>query len=109
ASLGSASEDIRSASVWYLIRGYATDPTAMGDVVKSTLAEPRAEISSNREDFGREILRRMLGGEKKDDPRWLKFLESVEADDLLQGRDYALQFLTDEEYRILYNRCEIQS
>ena len=109
ASLGSASEDIRSASVWCLIRGYAPDPTSIGQVLKNTLAEPRSELSSNREDFGREILKRMLGGEKKDDPRWLKFLESEEADGLLQGKDHALQYLTDEEYRIRYNRCEVQS
>ena len=109
SSLGSASEDIRSASTWSLIQKYAPDPAAIGDVVKNALAEPRSELSSNREDFGREILRRMLGGEKKDDPRWLKFLQSEEADSLFQGNDHALQYLTDDEYTVRYNRCEIQS
>ncbi len=109
SSLGSLSEEIRSASLWFLVRGYAGDPTRIGDVVKEALAEPRAELSSNREDFGRELLRRMLGGERRDDPRWLKFLESEEADALLQGDDPALQYLTDAEYAIRYNRCEVQS
>jgi TonB family protein len=109
SSLSSSSEDIRSASVWFLVRGYAIEPSSMGQVVKDTLAKPRKEISSNREDFGRELLRRMTGGEKKDDARWLKFLESTEADDLLQGQEAAFQYLTDEEYRVRYNRCEVQS
>jgi hypothetical protein len=109
SSLGAPSEDIRSASVWFLVRGYAPDPAAMGEVVKNALAVLRGELSSDREDFGRELLRRMLGGEKKDDPRWRKFLETEEADDLLQGRDHALQYLTDEEYRVRYNRCEVQT
>lgn len=109
SSLGSSSEDIRSASVWFLVRGYAAEPSLMGEVVKDTLAKPREELSSNREDFGRELLRRMTGGEKKDDHRWLKFLETTEADDLLQGQDLVLQFLTDAEYGIRYNRCEVQS
>jgi Gram-negative bacterial TonB protein C-terminal len=108
ASLGSQSEDIRSASVWFLVRGYAVDPKAIGDAVQTELAKA-TEVSSHREDFGREILRRMLGGEKKNDPRWLKFLESTDADELFQANDPALQFLTDEEYAVRYNRCEIQS
>jgi TonB family protein len=108
SSLGSPSEDIRSASVWFLIRGYASEPSLMGEVVKDALAKPREELSSNREDFGRELLRRMLGGEKKDDPRWLRFLESTEADDLVEG-EVVLQYLTDDEYGIRYNRCEVQS
>jgi TonB family protein len=51
----------------------------------------------------------MLGGEVKDDARWLKFLESKEADDLLPGRTRALQYLTDAEYTVRHNRCEVQS
>ena len=109
SSLGSASEDIRSASVWFLVSGYAPEPSSMGEVVKSTLAKPRGELSSDREDFGRELLLRMLGGEKKDAPRWLKFLESNDADALLQGKDSVFGYLTDEEYRVRYNRCEVQS
>lgn len=109
SSLGSSSEGIRSASVWFLVRGYAVEPSLLGEVVKDTLAKPRDELFSNREDFGRELLRRMTGGEKKDDDRWLKFLETTEADDLLQGQDLVLPYLTDAEYGVRYNRCEVQS
>jgi TonB family protein len=108
SSLSSPSEDTRSASVWFLVRGYAGEPSLMGEVVKDALAKPREELSSNREDFGRELLRRMAGAEKKDDPRWLQFLESREADDLVEG-EVVLQYLTDNEYAIRYNRCEVQS
>jgi len=109
SSLGSRSEDIRAASAWYLVRGNATNPSSMDDAVKNRLAEHDSELSSDRVDFGVELLRRMLGGERKDDPRWLKFLESSEADGLLRGETLALQYLTDAEYLVRYNRCEVQS
>jgi hypothetical protein len=109
SSLGAPSEDIRSASLWFLVRGYSPDPSALSELVKSALAVPRTDLSSDREDFGRELLRRMLGGERNGDGRWLKFLDSEEADELLQGRDHALQYLTDDEYRVRYTRCEVQT
>lgn len=108
ASLDSTSEDIRSASVWFLVRSYAIDPAAMQDLVKAKLGEARTEQSSHREDFGRELLRRMLGGEKKDDSRWREYLATDEADRLFAGQTAVLQYLTDEEYRVRYNRCEVQ-
>jgi Arc/MetJ family transcription regulator len=109
ASLDTGAEAIRSASVWYLIGGYAADPAAIAPVIREKLAVPRGELSSNREDFGRELLRRMLGGEKKNDERWLKFLADDEADGLLGDSEATLQFLTDEEYAVRYNRCEVRS
>jgi hypothetical protein len=109
SSLGAPSEDIRSSSLWFLVYGYAPDPSALSELVKSALAVPRAELSSDREDFGRELLRRMLGRERNGDARWLKFLNTEEADELLQGRDHALQYLTDDEYRVRYTRCEVQT
>lgn len=109
SSLGAPSEDIRAASVWYLIRGYATAPEALPPAVVETLAQPAVELSTNREDFGRELLRRMTGGEKKDDPRWLKFLETDEGSRLFTGNNDALQYVTDAEYELLYTRCALQS
>ncbi|HET8774167.1 MAG TPA: energy transducer TonB [Thermoanaerobaculia bacterium] len=108
SSLGAPSEDIRTASIWYLIRGYATAPEALPPAVVETLAQPAGELSTNREDFGREILRRMTGGEKKDDPRWLKLLETDEGSRLFTGNDDALQYVTDAEYELLYTRCALQ-
>jgi TonB family protein len=109
ASLDSRSEDIRAASVWFVVNGYAMDPESVPDAVRAALAGPRPELSSDREDFGRELLLRMLGGEKKDDPRWQRFLESDESDQLLTATSEALQYLTDREYALRYARCEVQS
>jgi TonB family protein len=81
----------------------------MAPVVKEKLAAPRGELSSNREDFGRELLRRMLGGERKNDERWLKFLAGDEADALLGDDEATLQYLTDEEYAVHYDRCRIRT
>jgi TonB family protein len=109
ASLDIDAEAIRSASVWYVIGGYGVDPAAIPAAVREKLTVPRGELSSNREDFGRELLRRMLGGEKKNDERWLKFLAGEEADALLGNQEATLQYLTDEEYAVRYNRCEVRS
>jgi TonB family protein len=108
ASLGSPSEDIQATSVWFLVRSYDIDPKQIPDVVQGKINEERGELSSDRVDFGIELLRRMLGAEKKGSERWLKFLDTDEADRLLRGETVALQYLTDEEYRVRFNRCEIQ-
>ena len=107
-SLDAEHEGIRSASIWYLVRGYAPDPSSLHALIIEKLKTARPELSSDREDFGRELLRRMLGGDRVNDPRWLKFLASEEADALLAGDTAALQYLTDDEYAIRYNRCEVQ-
>jgi protein TonB len=109
ASLTTKSEEIRTASLWFLVRGYAVDPTRIPDVVKEKIVAERSELSSNREDFGLELLRRMLGAERKDSPRWLAFLDTDEADQLIgRSEEPMFQYLTDEEYRVRYNRCELQ-
>jgi len=109
ASLTVSSEETRATSLWYLVRSYAMDPQQISALVRDKINAERPELSSNREDFGIELLRRMLGGEKKDSPRWLKYLESDEADALMGHVENAvLQWLTDEEYRVRYNRCEVQ-
>lgn len=76
ASVDMADAAIRDASIWYLVRGYAQDPAAIHDPLRAALLAPRAEAAADREDFGRELLRRMLGEERKDNERWLKFLRS---------------------------------
>ena len=110
ASIDMADADIRDTSVWYLVRGYARDPAAIHDPLRAALLAPRAEAAADREDFGRELLRRMLGEERKDNDRWLKFLATDEADRLLQNEsESVLQYLTDAEYRTRHNRCAVQS
>lgn len=109
-SLAMSDDEIRSSSIWYLVRGFAEDPSAIKDPLRAAVLEPRTELGSNREDFGRELLHRMLGAPRNDDDRWLKFLTTDEADKLLENEsESVLQYLTDAEYRTRHNRCAIQS
>jgi len=110
ASVDMTDAEIRDTSIWYLVRGYAQDPASIHDPLRAALLAPRAEAAADREDFGRELLRRMLGEERRDNDRWMKFLATDEADRLLQREsESVLQYLTDAEYRTRQNRCVIQS
>jgi TonB family protein len=108
ASLNMPVEDIRTASVWYLVRSYAPDPTLIDENVRSMLAAP-AEEPSAREAFGRELLRRMLGAERKDDPRWLEWLQNAEADPLLGDDEALFAYFTDKEFQVRKNHCGIEA
>ncbi len=74
AAVRSSNEQIRLASIRYLVNGDGEDPSKIRDPLRAGLLEPRTETASDLEDFGRELLRRMLGAERKDDERWLKWL-----------------------------------
>ncbi len=104
ASLNMPVEEIRVASVWYLIRSYLPDPSMIDENVRSALSAPREEASM-REAFGRELLRRMLGAERKDDPRWLDWLQSAEADPLLGNDESLFQYFTEKEFLVRKNHC----
>jgi TonB family protein len=106
ASLNMPVEDIRTASIWYLVRSYVPDPTMIHENVRAVLAAP-AEEPSTREAFGRELLRRMLGGERKDDPRWLLWLQSAEADPLLGDDEALFEYFTDKEFAARKNHCGV--
>jgi TonB family protein len=108
ASLNATSEEIRTASVWYLVRSYTPDPTLIHEHVRVALGTP-AEEASAREAFGRELLRRMLGSEKKDDPRWLEWLQTNEADPLVGSDDSIFQYFTDKEFIVRKNHCGVAS
>jgi len=108
ASLNMPVEDIRTASVWYLVRLYVPDPTLIHESVRAVLAAPKEEAST-REAFGRELLRRMLGAERKDDPRWLEWLQTAEADPLLGNDEALFLYFTDKEFQVRKNHCGIAS
>jgi hypothetical protein len=80
AALDSPAEDIRQEAARYLVRGYAADPMPLNASVRSAVVADRTEAGSNREDFARELLRRMLGKEPSNTERWLMWLWSEEAD-----------------------------
>jgi hypothetical protein len=105
-SLNLPAEDIRTASVWYLVRSYVPDPTQIHEKVRAALTAP-AEQASTREAFGRELLRRMLGAERTDDPRWLEWLQTNEADPLLGDDEALFQYFTDKEFQVRKNHCGI--
>jgi TonB family protein len=106
ASLNMPVEDIRAASVWYLVRSYVADPTLIQENVRAALAAPTEEAST-REAFGRELLRRMLGAERKDDARWLEWLQTAEADPLLGNDEALFQYFTDNEFQVRKNHCGV--
>ena len=108
ASLNMPVEDIRTASVWYLVRAYLPDPSLIHENVRAVLAAPKEEAST-REAFGRELLRRMLGAERKDDPRWLEWLQTAEADPLIGNDDALFQYFTDKEFIARKNHCGVVS
>lgn len=108
ASLNMPVEDMRTASVWYLVRSYVPDPSLIHENVRAALAAPTEE-ASRREAFGRELLRRMLGAERKDDPRWIDWLQTTEADPLLGDDESLFAYFTDKEFRARKNHCGIAS
>lgn len=104
ASLTSPAEPMRYHSLYYLVHGYAPDPSKLPAELHDAI-KPRTEASSNREDFARVLLARMLGAERQDEPRWTEWLETAEAGELLGSDDRVLQYLSDAEYAVLHNRC----
>jgi hypothetical protein len=106
-SCDSDSEEIRSASIWYIARGYAVEPAAIPNEVRAALGSP-AQTASDREAFGRELIRRMLGGKPEERERWNDWLRSREADELLSHIDDAVYaYLTDREFAIRKTQCSM--
>jgi TonB family protein len=108
-SLDSSDEAIRRRSLRYLIAGFAADPTKIANVLRERLLAPRDEQGSDEENFARELLRRMLGAERKENPRWMAWLDTPEGDEFLGGDQTVMQYLTDAEYSIRRGRCFVQS
>ncbi|HEY2091903.1 MAG TPA: energy transducer TonB [Thermoanaerobaculia bacterium] len=99
------SEEMRNATVWYCVRVYAKNPDGLPEVVRAAFSDPK-ETPSDREAFGRELVRRMSGGDKKEDPRWLAWLDTKEADDLLAYNEpNVFALLTDHEFALRKNHC----
>ena len=105
AALGAPSEQIRTDSVWYLVRAYALDPKLIPARIREVLAAPGEP--SLREAFGRELVARMLGGERKDDSRFLDWLKSEEADALIGSESALFEYFTEQEFIVRQNHCDI--
>jgi TonB family protein len=108
ASLNSPSEEIRTASVWYLVHGYAGYPERIDPLVSAALASPKEEAST-REAFGRELLRRMSSAEKKTDAKWVEWLQSLEADELIESEETLFAYFTDDEFLTRKRHCDMAS
>jgi TonB family protein len=107
-AVNASSEQIRTDSIWYLVHGFAFDPKQIGERVRAAIDAP-SEEASLREAFGRELVRRMLGGERKDDPRWPEWLQSEEADALIGSEIGLFEYFTDRELAARRNHCDIAS
>ncbi len=108
-SLSSPSEEIRTTSLWHLVRGYAIDPSMIPAPIQVEVKKELTPASTDREEFGRELLNRMLGRERRPNPRWLEWLATEQADSALQRDNNVLLYLTDEEYMVRKNHCGIES
>jgi TonB family protein len=97
AALDSSSEEIRGATAWFLVRGYAADPSAVREPLRAKLLAARETPGNDREDFARELLRRMLGGEASNQERWLKWLATKEGDTTLPRDQAIYAWLTPRE------------
>lgn len=108
ASFDSTSEPIRVASIWYAVNAYAADPAGLPQPIHDFVATPREDVSM-REAFGRELVRRIAGFDKRENDRWIDWLASDEADKLLGQSSNAVEMLlTDREYAVRQKRCGIQ-
>ena len=105
ASFSSPSEEIRTQSAWFLARAYAPAPDKLAPLVREALLAERVEESSDREEFGIELLRRMLEQPPRKRDRWLKWLGTEEADALLGKSDVTDAYLTDEEVKARLAHC----
>jgi hypothetical protein len=104
-------EALRYQTLAWLVHSYASDPKAIPESLRATATESRGDAGSNREEFARTLLSRMLGAERKDDARLLAWVQTTESDELLGDNDsgIVLQYLTDAEYAARYGRCRKQS
>lgn len=107
-SFDAPSEPVRVASVWYAAEAYANDPAAVPQPIHDVVAASHEDVS-NREAFGRELVRRIAGFEKRENDQWIAWLESDEADKLFGHVSPAVEaLLTDREYAIRQKRCGTQ-
>ena len=106
AALNASSEDLRTESVWYLVHAFAFDPAKIAEHVRATLGAP-SEEPSLREAYGRELVRRMLGGERKENSRWEEWLQTEEADALIGSEVALFEYFTDRELAARKNHCDI--
>jgi TonB family protein len=105
AGLGSQSEEIRTETVWFLARAYVIDPKKLPQLVRDAILAEGGEEGSDREEFGRELLRRMASAAPRSKPRWIEWLATPEADDLLKTDDSLDHLLTLDELRVRTKRC----
>ena len=94
AALRTQSSEIRADAIWHLVLSYATDPTKIPDLVREAAAEER-EGASVDEAFGRELLRRMLGGKPVERKEWTEWLR--DGPRRIEEDAPVLQFLAEAE------------
>jgi TonB family protein len=106
AALRSETESARVSTFWYLAHGYAPDPSKFPELLKPFVLADSSDTTSNRESFGRELVRRMNGGARREDPHWIEWLATREADEYLESDQDLLMLLSDSEFTVRENRCK---
>lgn len=95
AALRSDDASIRTETIWYLAEGFAGDPSRLPAV-----PEREAAMSAD-ERFGREVLRRMRGGEFQERPEWVAWLRTPDGRSRFNAGKPLLRFLTLAEQEAL--------
>jgi TonB family protein len=95
AALRSDDASIRTETIWYLAEGFAADPSRLPAVAE------REGAMATDERFGREVLRRMRGGEFRERPEWLAWLRTFEGRNRFAAGKPQLRFLTLAEQKAL--------
>jgi HEAT repeat protein len=103
-ALGASAEELRVATVWYLAHGYAIEPARLPQELRPLILAEQGPLS-DREAYGRELLRRMIGQPAKDDDRWLRWLATEEADELLRTQSQISLYFTVAEMKLREQRC----
>ena len=100
AALGSTSDGIISHTIWHLVAFYAFDPTRIPPALHAPATAQREQASTG-EQFGRELLRRMLGAKPVERPEYAALLRSDEGHDLMPRSDDARRLLTPAESKAI--------
>ena len=107
AALDAQTETTRTVAVWHVVMAYAGQGERVPQRMREVMLAAHTETGSDREEYGRELARRILGEEPRSNPRWIAWLATPEADELLGRVPEALDALyTREERRVREQRCK---
>lgn len=106
SALDATNDAIRTPAVWYVARNFAGGANRIAPAIRERLLAPRDGQGSESEEFGRELVRRILGGKASTAPRLLAWLRSEQGRAMLfASPDEVHDLLTREEIAALRSHC----